>query len=71
MTVIGFHGDPCSRCIDEGGVNDHVQRATHHGMCARHWLGATSEQRRAALFDESVVDRLILDADDALRAWAA
>ena len=54
MTVIGFHGDPCVRCITEGGINGHVQAATHHGMCARHWLGASERQRRDALFDEAI-----------------
>ncbi len=63
-----FHGDPpCTRCVDE--QRRPVQRATHHSMCARHWLGATEAQRRSALFDEAADERL-LDADDALRAWS-
>lgn len=67
-------GDPCPTCQDQHQRDPawHVQRATHHGMCSRHWLGATEAQRRAALFDEATQDGpVILDADDALRAWAA
>lgn len=57
MSVIGFHGDPCYRGACPGPVR---QRATHHGLCARCWLGATEAQRRDALLDEAMT------ADDPL-----
>ena len=69
MTFIGWRGDPCTRCQDE--QRQHVQRATHHGLCSRCWAGSTELQRRSALFDEAAQDApVILTADAALRAWA-
>jgi hypothetical protein len=61
MSFIGWHGDPCSRCTKEPEPGRHVQRAQHHGMCSRHWAGATERQRRDAIFDEGV------EETDALR----
>lgn len=54
MNFIGWHGDPCSRCLDDPDPDRPVQSASTHGMCPRHWLGATERQRRDAIFDEGV-----------------
>lgn len=55
MSVIGWHGDPCSRCPDSRRGKP-VRAAIAHGMCSLCWLGATEQQRRDALFDEGVED---------------
>jgi hypothetical protein len=54
MTFIGWHGDACTRCVDNPDPKWRVQRATHHGLCARCWLGATETQRRDALLEEAM-----------------
>jgi len=54
MSTFNFRGDSCSRCIDEGGVDGHIQSASIHGMCARHWLGASQAQRADALMEEAM-----------------
>jgi hypothetical protein len=64
--VYRFRGDPCIRCIDEPVIYRLIQRATHHGMCSRHWLGATEAQRRDAIFLEDVEERSVLDELEAL-----
>jgi hypothetical protein len=53
---IGWHGDPCTHCANSPEPGRPVQRATHHGLCARHYLGATETQRRDALLEEAVRD---------------
>jgi hypothetical protein len=54
MTFIGWRGDPCSRCLEDPDPGRPVQRATHHGLCARHWLGASQAQRADALMEEAM-----------------
>lgn len=63
MSVIGFHGDPCSRCA-AARPGQPARAAAHHTMCMSCWLGATERQRRDAIFDESydVGDRLTPEA---------
>lgn len=56
MSFVGWHGDPCTRCLEEPEPGRHVQRAETHGLCRAHWLGATERQRRDAIFDEGVED---------------
>jgi hypothetical protein len=45
-----WRGEGCSRCKVEGGIDrpKHVAAATHYGLCSRHFLGATAEQRAVA-----------------------
>jgi hypothetical protein len=51
VTVIGWHGDPCSRC-PSSRPGQPVRAAAHHGCCMPCWLGMSERQRRDALFDE-------------------
>lgn len=44
---VKLRGRPCARCTATP-----PRAATHHGMCARCWLGASESQRRGALLDE-------------------
>ncbi len=50
MTVIGFHGDPCSRC-PQSRPGLLPRAAIHHSCCMPCWLGMSERQRRAAIFD--------------------
>jgi hypothetical protein len=48
-----FRGEPCT---GRGCQRRAIKRAaTHHGMCASCWLGATETERLLALFDEQSV----------------
>jgi len=58
----GWRGDPCALC--KGPVK---RAATHHGLCAQHWLGATETEREIAKFNDWC-DRLEDDAILELRA---
>jgi hypothetical protein len=80
-----WRGEACVRCFDEP-EGWHIQTASHYGMCARHWLGATSRQRADAVWDyamtcddvvlprvttESIRLDLLFQLPDAERGWAA
>jgi hypothetical protein len=51
MTFVGWHGDPCAHCATRPITHGQVQRATHDGLCARHYLAATPLERRLAALD--------------------
>jgi hypothetical protein len=55
MTVGLWHGDACTRC-PEARPGRQPLPATHNGMCAMCWLGATEGQRRSAIMDEGGIE---------------
>lgn len=51
-----YHGgDACFRC-KKSRPGQPIRDATHYGMCALCWLGATASERRQAKFGEEVND---------------
>jgi hypothetical protein len=56
---IGWHGDPCTHCLDSPTPGRPVQRATHGNLCPRHYLAATPAERAViALEDHADTPRL-------------
>jgi hypothetical protein len=54
MSFLRWRGEPCSMCIEHPDPGRPVQSATHHGLCARCWLGASQAQRADALMEEAM-----------------
>lgn len=65
---LGWHGDsPCTKCA--GPIK---RAATHHGMCAQHYLGATETERAIARFNDQCdreEDTMILQLHAELEAY--
>lgn len=63
----GWRGDHCPLC------NGPIKRtATHWGLCAQHWLGATPTERALAAFDHywnGEEDRMLLELRADLEAY--
>lgn len=67
MPIIGWHGEPCALC--KGPIK---RAATHHGLCAQHWLGATETERAIHRFNnwcDSMEDSAILEFRRELNAY--
>lgn len=64
---VGWHGSPCAKCT--GPVK---RAATHHGLCASCYLGATETERAMARFNDwndRLEDTMILEFRTELDAY--